>query len=135
MLNRCHILLLIAVCFNCAISFKDLRVQIYYFFRSLQQESNLQHSVYKTDALPIELKRLLSELGEGFGPSNVGFADRYVYHFATRARVAGAERFELPSAVLETAMLPLHHASIIAEGVRFELKEPFQVRRFSGPMP
>ena len=25
------------------------------------------------------------ELGEGFEPSNVGFADRYVHHFATRA--------------------------------------------------
>lgn len=107
-LNRRHIRLETDICINCAISFKDLRVQIYYFFRSLQQESNLQHSVYKTDALPIELQR--PEPGEGLEPSNVGFADRYVSRFAIRA-FAGAERFELPSAVLETAMLPLHHAS------------------------
>ena len=48
---------------------------------------------------------------------------------------AGAERVELPSAVLETAMLPLHHAPTSAEGVRFELTEPFPARRFSGLVP
>ena len=41
----------------CAISITVLRVQIYNYF----------------------------ELGEGFEPSNVGFADRYVHNFATRA--------------------------------------------------
>ena len=51
------------------------------------------------------------ELGGGLEPPNVGFADRYVRRFAIRA-FAGAERFELPSTVLETAVLPLHHASV-----------------------
>ncbi len=61
------------------------------------------------------------ELGEGFEPSNVGFADRYVHHFATRA-FAEAERIELPAVVLETTMLPLHHAPVrtpcVTEGTR-----------------
>ena len=129
-----HIRLLDDVCLSFARSFKDLRVQIYNFFLSLQLESNQQPSVYKTDALPFELKRLMSELGEGFGPSNVGFADRYVNHFATRAG-AGAERFELPSVVLETTMLPLHQTPVSAEDVGFEPTRPFRAFRFSGPVP
>ena len=67
-LNRRHIRLETDICINCAISFKDLRVQIYYFFPSLQQGSNLQPSVYKTDALPVELKRRLSCLLKDSNP-------------------------------------------------------------------
>ena len=44
----------------CAMSKTVLRVQIYKLMSGLQQESNLQPSVYKTDALPVELKRRLS---------------------------------------------------------------------------
>ena len=79
--------------------------------------------------------------------------------------MAGVQRFELQSAVLETVILPLDDTPIywrrewdsnprmvshhwfsgpapsstrtplhMAEGKRFELLEPFQVRRFSKPL-
>lgn len=61
-----------------------LRCKFSIFFSSLQQESNLQPSAYKADALPVELKRRLSSEGD------------------SNSRVS----------VLQTDMLPLHHPSV-----------------------
>ena len=57
--------------------------------------------------------QIIFELGGRFELPRASFADWYVTTSPSERLIfAEAERIELPAAVLETAMLPLHHAPV-----------------------
>lgn len=112
---------------------KDHMCQICHILKGLQVAKLLLFSVPPITLIPgsalakqMFVKRLqeaLSELGEGFEPSNVGFADRYVRHFATRAL---RQEKKDSNSRLRFWRPPCYHCTILlsAEAEGFEPSKP-----------